>query len=445
MSLNSTILNANSTDETKYDDLNDYQKSIRILSDEIVRAQSPIRILDAVKWDSKIKEKFFAQGFKEQPDVTLEYYHQSCLLDWSQQRQLFHVIERQITKSLGQFNPVGQMMRRICNEYIRVLHMLEARGTVEFSYISQELYGSAKDVFHVGDPTLAELGRMMAEALEQIDKSKILYEEERLIDAQTAITLLQNALDIHFDDANRVRVIISDGIIADAAAGADYIKIRSEAKFNLRDLKILEIHEGLVHIGTTLNGKNQPICTFLSKGPPSSTVTQEGLAILMEVLSLTCYPARLKKLANRIRAVELTEDGATFLDIFEFFRVEGYDEEACYHLASRVFRGSLPTLGPFTKDLSYCKGFVTVYNFIQLAVRKGMLDRIPLLFCGKTNLEDIRDIAQLVNEGIIIPPKFLPEQIRDLNAISAWMCFASFLNQLSLSKIESDYAYLLSN
>lgn len=434
MSLDSPLIPPQSTE---------YQQNIRALSDAIVRAQAPIRILDAIKWDNQIKEKFFAAKFKNQPEVSADYYA-SVSLDWPKQRQLFHIVEREITKKLGQFNPVGQIMRRICNEYLRVLHMLEYRGKPEFSYISQELYGSAKDVFHVGDPTLAQLGMLMADALKHMDKSKVLYEEERTIDAQTAIEILQTELDKSFE-SQKVRVILSDGIIADAAAGADYIKIRSDAKFNQRDLKMLEVHEGLVHIGTTLNGKSQPYCTFLSKGPPSSTITQEGLAILMEVLSLTSYPARLKRLANRIRAIELAEDGGTFIDIFEFFRVEGYDEENCYKLASRVFRGSLPTLGPFTKDLSYTKGFVTVYNFIQLAVRRGKLDRISLLFCGKTNLEDIRDIAQLVEEGLIIPPTHLPPQIRDLNAISAWMCFTSFLNQLSLNKIESDYAYLLSN
>lgn len=424
-------------------ELNEYQKNIKLLSDAIVNAQAPIRILDAIKWNSKIKESFFAKKCKEQPEVSQTYYLENANIDWPKQRQLFHIIEREITKKLGQFNPVGQMMRRICGEYLRVLHMLERRGTHEFSYLSQELYGSAKDVFHVGDPTLAQLGMLMADSLSHIDKSKVLEEEERNISAEEAIKILQTSLNQHFSDPQKqVRVILSDGIIADAAAGADYIKIRSDAKFNERDLKILEIHEGLVHIGTTLNGKRQPICSFLSKGPPSSTITQEGLAILMEIISLISYPARLKKIANRIRAVELAEDGATFLDIFEFFRTEGYDEENCYVLASRVFRGSLPTFGPFTKDLAYAKGFITVYNFIQLAVRKGKLDRIPLLFCGKTNLEDIRDIAQLVDEGIIILPKYLPPQIRDLNAITAWMCFANFLNQLSLSKIESDYAYL---
>jgi hypothetical protein len=84
-----------------------------------------------------------------------------------------------------------------------------------------------------------------------------------------------------------------------------------------------------------------------------------------------------------------------------------------------------------------------VYNYIQLAVRKGMLDRIPLLFCGKTTLDDMRTLAQLVDEGIVTKPRFLPPQIADLNALSAWMCYSNFLNRLNLKQIELDYANLL--
>lgn len=425
-------------------ELTPYQRDIKFLSDAIVRAQGPIRILDAIKWGPEVKAEFFAKNCKEQPKITRDIYFDNLNLDWEAQREKFHLIERETTKKLGHFNIVGKIIRRICNEYLRVLQMLEARGTPEFYWLSQALYGSAQDVFHAGDPTLGELGVMMADSLYQIDKSEMLVEDPRIITAESAILILQERLNISLHDPNAVRVLLSDGIIADAAAGADYIKIRSEAMFNDRDLKILEVHEGLVHIATSLNGNNQPICTFLGKGPPSSTMTQEGLAILMEVLTRTSYPARLKKLANRIRAVALAEDGATFLDIFEFYRTEGYDADDCYNQAGRVFRGSLPTLGPFTKDISYCKGFVNVYNFIQLAVRKGKLDRIPLLFCGKTNIEDIRDLAQLVEEGLVIMPKYLPDQFADLNGIAAWMCFANFLNQISLEKIESDYAHLLS-
>jgi hypothetical protein len=109
----------------------------------------------------------------------------------------------------------------------------------------------------------------------------------------------------------------------------------------------------------------------------------------------------------------------------------------------RIFRGSLPEgCGPFTKDLCYSKGFVLIYNYIRLAVSRGMVRRVPLLFCGKTNLADIKILAQLEEEGLVQPPRFLPPQFADLHALSAWMCFANFLNRLSLKRIEDDYAGL---
>ncbi|MGE4475619.1 MAG: flavohemoglobin expression-modulating QEGLA motif protein, partial [Stutzerimonas sp.] len=264
------------------------------------------------------------------------------------------------------------------------------------------------------------------------------------LNAQQAVELLQRRLDAVFGEGEGViRVFESDGILADAAAGADYIKIRSDALFNERDIRALEVHEGLVHVGTTLNGQNQPICTFLAKGPPSSTVTQEGLAILMEVIAFASYPTRLRKLTNRTRAIHMAEEGADFLEVFAFFRDQGYAEDECYSNASRVFRGSTPAGLPFTKDLSYLKGFIMIYNYIQLAVRKGRLEQIPLLFCGKTTLEDMRTLRQLVDEGMVVPPKYLPPQFQDLNALSAWMCFSNFLNHLSLDRIEADYANIL--
>ena len=199
----------------------------------------------------------------------------------------------------------------------------------------------------------------------------------------------------------------------------------------------------MVHLGTTLNGQRQSICTFLSKGPPSSTITQEGLAILMEVIAFVSYPTRLRKLANRIQAVDLVENGADFIDIYQFFVKQGFSEKTSYTNATRVFRGSTPTGKPFTKDLSYTKGFVMLYNFLQLAVQKGNLNAIQMLFCGKTNLEDIKVLTQLAEEGLVQAPVFLPDQLRDMSALSAWMCFSNFLNHLTLDRVESDYAALL--
>ena len=421
----------------------EYQQTIRALSERIVQAQTPIRVLDAIKWDDTVGKAFLKGKGKVMPAVDRAYYDNRPLpFDSAGKKLEFQNIERDITRQLGQFNPVGQIMRRMCKEYRMVIRMLEARGTADFGLISQELYGAASDAFHAGDPTLADLGLMLSDYLNNIDNRGDLKDEAKTLTAKDAVLLLQERLAAVFGDET-IRVFESDGIVADAAAGADYIKIRSDALFNSRDVRALEVHEGMVHVATTLNGLNQPFCTFLAKGPPSSTVTQEGLAILMEVISFTSYPTRLRKLTNRTRAIHMAEEGADFLDIYRFYREQGFSEQSSYTNGSRVFRGSTPDGLPFTKDLSYLKGFILIYNYIQLAVRKGKLEQIPLLFSGKTTLEDMRTLRQLVDEGLVVPPKYLPPQFRDLNALSAWMCFSNFLNHLSLDRIEADYANIL--
>ena len=422
-----------------------YHQIIRDLSDRIVQAQTPIRVLDAVKWDDGVRSAFLEAGGRHLPAVDRAYYEARPLaFDANAKKLEFQNIERDITRQLGQFNPVGGIMRRMCKEYRMVIRMLEARGTADFGLISQELYGAASDAFHAGDPTLADLGLMLSDYLNNIDFRGDLKDEPKTLTASDAVALLRERLGPVFGEGEgAIRVFESDGIVADAAAGADYIKVRADALFNERDVRALEVHEGLVHVGTTLNGLNQPICTFLSKGPPSSTVTQEGLAILMEVIAFASYPTRLRKLTNRTRAIHMAEEGADFLEVHRFFLDQGYTLEEAYGNASRVFRGASPDGLPFTKDLSYLKGFIMIYNYIQLAVRKGKLEQIPLLFCGKTTLEDMRTLRQLVDEGLVVPPKYLPPQFRDLNALSAWMCFSNFLNHLSLDRIEADYANIL--
>ncbi|WP_137974261.1 flavohemoglobin expression-modulating QEGLA motif protein [Pseudomonas sp. F(2018)] len=421
----------------------DYHSIIRALSGRIVEAQTPIRVLDAIKWDDSIRQGFLKAKGREMPAVDRAYYDSRPLAFDSTAKKLeFQNIERDITRQLGQFNPVGQIMRRMCKEYRMVIRMLEARGTADFGLISQELYGAASDAFHAGDPTLADLGVMLSGYLNNIAARGDLVDEAKTLTAKDAVSILQERLAKVFGD-DTIRVFESDGIVADAAAGADYIKVRADALFNERDVRALEVHEGMVHVGTTLNGLNQPVCTFLAKGPPSSTVTQEGLAILMEVIAFASYPYRLRKLTNRTRAIHMAEEGADFLQVYEFYREQGFTLEESYGNASRAFRGSTPDGLPFTKDLSYLKGFILIYNYIQLAVRKGKLEQIPLLFCGKTTLEDMRTLRQLVDEGLVAPPKYLPPQFRDLNALAAWMCFSNFLNHLSLDRIEADYANIL--
>jgi uncharacterized protein (TIGR02421 family) len=420
-----------------------YESMVRTLSDRLVEAQRPIRILDAIKWDDDIERAFFASACRELPPVTRDYYLSRPLpFDPEQKLHEFHLIERDIRRQLGEFNAPGLIMSRMCQEYREVVHLLTHRGTRAFGEISERLYGSSSDSFHAGDPNLADLGHMMSDILDNLSHETIFGHEEESLDAGQAVLSLATRLQDYFSDA-AVRVKLSDGIVADAAAGSDYIKLRPNARFTPRQVRLLEVHEGWVHLGTTLNGQAQPVCTFLSKGPPSSTITQEGLAVITEIFAFASHPGRVRRLTNRIEGVALAEAGANFLEVYRYFLGEGYDPHESYQHSMRIFRGSLPEgCGPFTKDLCYSKGFVLIYNFIRLAVRRGMVRRVPLLFCGKTTLADIKTLAQLVDEGLVVPPRFLPPQFADPHALSAWMCYANFLNRLSLKRIEDDYAGL---
>jgi len=139
----------------------------------------------------------------------------------------------------------------------------------------------------------------------------------------------------------------------------------------------------------------------------------------------------------------MAEEGANFLDVFNFYRDQGLANEDSYHSTQRVFRGSLPNAGPFTKDLSYSKGFILIYNYIRLAVQRGLVNQIPVLFIGKTTLEDIHVLSDLVEERIAIPPKYTPPQFQDLAALSAWMVYSLFLNKLDLQRMATDFKAIL--
>lgn len=424
----------------------EYQKVIYELSELIVAAQKPIRILDAIKWDAEVQQQFFKNKCKKLPHVSPQYYQEKNPLSFNPREKIaeFREIERNIRRKLGQYSGVGSIMQRMCREYTRVVHMLMARGTKKFTEISQELYGSSEDAFHIGAPTLNDLATLVTNTLSNIKDRVATRADDKIFTSEETVAILMERLAGYFTDAARgPRVELSDGIVADAAAGADRIKIHAGYMFSEREIRVFEIHEGWVHLGTTLNGMAQPVCTFLSKGPPSSTITQEGLAIITEVFTFSSYPKRVKRLTNRITAVNMAEEGANFLDVFNFYREQGMEEIDSYHSTTRVFRGSTPSGGPFTKDLSYSKGFILIYNYVRLAVQRGLVSNIPLLFVGKTTLEDIHIIGDLVEEGIVVPPRYVPPQFQDLAALSAWMCYSLFLNKLDLQRLATDFKAIL--
>lgn len=418
---------------------------IKNLSQRIVDAQRNIRILDQIKWDDAIKQDFFRNKGQKLPQINEDYYKKRALpFDVVQKMDEFRLILRDTHNQLGQYSPATRLIKRQCDEYVKAIQMLSARGTPIFNELSKELYGSPDDVFYANGPRLSQLGVLLFDVLTSLDVSLQSAADVDRYEPAQAQALLQARLDLFFDQhQGKISVTVNDDMIADAAAGADTIKLSSKAKFSERELKYLEVHEGWVHVGTTLNGLMQPYCFFLSKGSPSCSVIQEGLAVITEVVSFSSYPGRMRKITNRVIAIDKVMQGANFLDIYHYFIDCGLTEEDSYNQTVRVFRGSTPTGGPFTKDLSYAKGFVLVYNFICFAISQHRIDTIPLLFTGKLALDDLPLLIELKEQGLLTAPVYLPPQFRDLAALSAWMSFSLFLNKFDLTEIQKSFRFLL--
>lgn len=419
------------------------QQIIQSLSKRLVDAQRKIRILDLIKWGDEIKKQFFRHKGKRLPEVDLDYYQQRPLPFTIEDKiEEFRVILRDTQNQLGEYSPITRLIKRQCEEYIRAVEMLAVRGTPKFCELSKELYGNPSDVFYAGGPRLSEMGALLFDVLTNLGVQLESDADIERYNALEAQKILQERLNLFFKD-HSVKVSVSDDMVADAAAGADSIKLSSHATFSDRELKYLEVHEGWVHVGTTLNGSLQPYCFFLSKGAPSCSVIQEGLAVLTEVVTFSSYPARLRKITNRVIAIDKVTQGANFLDIYQYFLDCGLAEVDSYNQTVRVFRGSTPTGGPFTKDLSYAKGFVLIHNFISYAIAQHRIDVVPLLFCGKLMLDDLPLLIELKNEGLIVPPVYLPPQFRDLSALSVWLSFALYLNKFDMAEMERNYRFLL--
>ncbi len=414
----------------------------RELSDRLVALQAPIRVLDAINWPKDIRAEFFRHKGERNPPVTLDTYREKDLgFRPAELRQAFSDLQRDLIRRLGQLNPMTQLMSRMCREYRDVIRMLEARGTAEFHDLSVELYGHPHDVFHAGEPTLAELAGMLQTPLTSLRQSTQLPEDPKTIPAAEAVARLQAQVDTSMPGMG-VKIMQSDGIVSDAAAGSDRIKLNQDVFFSQRDLDILEAHEAWIHVGTTQNGLAQPCLTCLSKGTPSATVTQEGLAVLTEIVTLKSTPQRLARLVGRIEAIAMATDGAEFVDVYRHFLDQGFTEDTSFTMAQRVYRGNLPDGRPFTKDLAYIKGFVLTYNLLRVAVQLGAIDRLPLLMVGKLAVDDFGLITELHDQGVVTAPAFIPPHFRDLRGLATWLSFGRFIGNLSFDQLENDYRRL---
>jgi uncharacterized protein (TIGR02421 family) len=417
-----------------------YKEILAALAQRVLDAQRPIRILQALRWDGESEEQFIRSRQREMPKVT---YAPDLGFDPEAKIREFDEILRDAERELGKTDQLGRILRATADEYRQVVRMLMHRGKKEFYAYSRKLYGSAKDKLPDGVTTVRDMGFVLYDQLTAIGGERLGPQQQRDITAEMAALELNARFDRFFGGAS-IQVQVDDSLLADAAAGSDYVKIRSGAIFSKGDIDILEAHEGWVHVATSLNGQAQPVARWLAKGPPRTAAVQEGLAALVEIFTFRSTPRRAKKLNDRILAVDKAEDGASFLDVYEWYRTEGYDEEECFQNARRVFRGGLLEGGaPFTKDACYCKGIVLNYAFMRAAIQMDKAHLIPFLFVGKVAHEDVPILYQHVTDGVVKPPPYLPPMFDDMNGLAIWMCYSSFFSRLGATAIAEHYQKML--
>jgi len=396
-----------------------------------------VRILQALRWPASAEEQFRKSKYRELPDVG---YDPDLGFEPDAKRAELIELIRDIDRELGQKDELGQILRVSTEEYLKVVQLLEARGTRKFYELSRKLYGSAKDLLPDGKTTLRSMALSLYELLTSISCERLGEAQRRDIDAQTAALVLNERFGRFFGET-AVRVEVDDTLVADAAAGSDYVKIRSGATFSRSDVDILEVHEGWVHLATSLNGQAQPVARWLAKGPPRTTAVQEGLAAMVEILTFRSTPRRAKKLNDRLLAVDKAEDGASFLDVYEWYRTEGYEQDECFQNTMRIFRGGAVEGGaPFTKDACYCRGIVLNQAFMLAALQHDRAELIPFLFVGKVAHDDIPTLFRHVSDGIVRPPPFMPPIFEDMNGLAVWLSYSSFFSTMCKTSIVEHYA-----
>jgi len=400
------------------------------------RAEKPVRILRAVAWGSEVQPRFFESCEKKLPQVTYQPLDAKPV----------HEAVAEAKAKIDGSGPVHDWLRRTADTIGIAASMLAGLGTKDFHRRSLQLYGSPQTQLMNCDVRPLDLARMLDYVLSAYANLEINLNTKGELPNTTAAEMqprMQTILNRHFGDA-APRVEIAEHLSAKALAGSKYIKLRRDASFSDRDVAQLVQHEAFVHAGTSLNGAAQTAFPILGAGHAGTTRTQEGLAVFAELISGAMDPSRMLRLADRVLAIQMSMDGADFLQIYEFFKNKTHDKNQAFENARRVFRGGVLTGGaPFTKDSVYLEGVVRVHNFLRIAVQETRVDCIRLLFAGKLDIEDMPAITTLAAHGLCVFPRFLPPWARDLRFLLSYIAYSSFLNRMHLERVREHYKDML--
>ncbi len=412
-------------------------EKLKTAADLLRSAETRLPVLRTLSWDRGLADTFFKNGEREppkpeypkiDPDPSLELVFEArALIDGDSE--------------------VHTWLRRFADITEETALLLSVAGTSIFHGHSRALYGGPTSPIADGKSTALDLALRLDQLLTDFDTPSQKLDAAAELTAQQLKARLDQQLPEHFG-ASAPRVEITHNVSAKAATGRDYIKLREDAKFSDVDETQLLQHEALVHIATGMNGAAQPHFPVLGEAFPGNARTQEGLAVFAEFISGSLDPRRFKRLADRVIAINMSAEGADFLELYQFFRDQSEADAPfeAFESARRVVRGGLVNGGgPFTKDSIYLQGLLEVHNYLRAAIRTGDAAFIRLLFVGKIDLEDLNAMKFLRDAGLLAEPKFLPPWATDLRYLLSYLAYSTFLNEIDLKSVAQRYDALFAD
>lgn len=395
------------------------------LDARLVAAAKDIRVLTHMGWPLEVGERFVEQWLAGTPELP-RVEHKP--VDYRDEIQALEAIRNEAEGD----EPLADYIRRTAESYILAATMMQSRGTPAFTELSGRLYAMPHDHIGWGDLTNLTAAKHFLEATTDFGDCCFLGKSEYTLSTEQVAEALRTHCDAFFTN-HPVEIVIDPALPSKAKAGGKRITLRGNSGFSEMDVGQLLHHEAYVHTATMLNGRQQPYVTSLGLGSPRTTGAQEGLATFAELITCTIDLARLRRIAQRIQAVQMALDGGDFIDAFRYFLDSGQNEQESYHSAMRVFRGGDPrgTIA-FTKDVLYLEGLIFVHTFLRKAIQEGKANYCHRLFAGRMTLGDVVTLEPYFESGLIAPPLYEPQWAKNRHCLAAHLLYAAFTDLLSL-------------
>jgi uncharacterized protein (TIGR02421 family) len=406
------------------------------LDSRLADTVSDIKILSSLTWPKEAETRFldaWHAGRPELPQVKLEP------LNLEPQIEALESIQ----SSCDRGHPLDNLIYRTARSYASAAKMLGAINTPDFTRHSVMLYGKPDDRYRTQDFTAIDAADFFLAKTDELMGSYVVPPTVCTIPAEQFAAMLQQKVDTFFTD-DRVDVEVDPELSSRAIASSDRIRVRAGAMFSELDLAQLLEHEAHIHAATMHNGRRQPNIRLLSLGAPRTTRTQEGIAIMAELITLSMDIVRLRRIALRVKAIAMAMEGADFIQIFRFFLEAGQSEEESYQSTVRCFRGGdVRGNVVFTKDTVYLKGLLEVYAFLATAIHENRPELANWLFAGRLTIGDTIELAPYFETGFLAGPYYLPWWANDLRTLVSSLACNAFFTRNNLTNVKLENFILL--